>query len=76
MLRRYALPSPYLTQEAVEWLMGKITNEAEQVCDGFEVVWDGNNHVGRLTEDAHLIFYICSIAVTINMLPKIWLKGR
>jgi hypothetical protein len=25
---------------------------AERICDGHSIVWDGNNHVGRLTDDA------------------------
>jgi hypothetical protein len=49
--RRYKV-SEYLTSNEINALMEEITPLAQRVCEGFEVVWDGNNNVGRLNEDA------------------------
>ena len=51
LTRRYSLPGA-LTAEAANGVMSQIAPLAQRVCDGFEDVWDGNNTVGRLTEDA------------------------
>lgn len=43
---------PCLTDEAVNDLLDEIAEDASAICEGYERVWDGNNHVGRFTEDA------------------------
>ncbi len=43
---------PVLTDAAANALLDEIAPLAERVCDGYERVWDGNNHVGRYDADA------------------------
>lgn len=43
---------PVLRASAANELMEEIADLAQQVLDGGEVVWDGNNYVGRLDDDA------------------------
>ena len=58
---RWQLPA--LTADAANGLMEDVRDAAERVCDGWERVWDGHNHVGRLDDEgrdavaeiAHLI---------------------
>jgi hypothetical protein len=52
LVRRYALPSPYLSQAAIKRIMEDIAPLAVRVCDGFASRWDGHNTVGVLNEDA------------------------
>lgn len=48
---------PALKAEAANALLDEIAPLAERIVDGAEVVWDGNNHVGRLTtEDARIAY--------------------
>ena len=42
---------PALTADAANALMTDVADAAERVCDGWESVWDGRNHVGRLDEE-------------------------
>jgi len=51
LVRRYFLPYPIYANSANN-LMAKIAPLAERVCAGFEAVWDGHNHVGKLSDDA------------------------
>ncbi len=48
--RRY--PIPCLTADAANKLMGEILPLAERVLAGYESIWDGNNNVARLSDDA------------------------
>ncbi len=50
-IRRYSLPVP-LKADAANELMEELMPLFERVCDGFETVWNGNNTVGKLTDDA------------------------
>lgn len=50
--RVYGLPGATWDGEAVNRLMEDMEALASRVCDGYETVWDGNNVVGRLDEDA------------------------
>lgn len=43
---------PTLTADAANRLMDEAAPLAQRILDGAEIVWDGNNHVGRLDEDA------------------------
>lgn len=52
VVRRYGLHNPSLTAREIGHIMSKIKPLANQVCDGFEIVWNGNNHVGKLSKDA------------------------
>ena len=49
-IRRYACP--VLPDDRALELMEEITPLAERVCAGFSETWDGNNYVGKLTDDA------------------------
>lgn len=51
LVRRYYLPYPIYSDSA-NGLMADILPLAQRVCAGFEVVWDGHNHVGKLSDDA------------------------
>ena len=53
LVRRYYLPYP-IYASAANNLMAKIAPLAERVCGGFEVVWDGTNRIGKLSDDALL----------------------
>lgn len=48
--RRYGCVT--LSDDAALELMREIAPLAERVCDGFEVVWNGNNNVGKLNDEA------------------------
>lgn len=48
---RIAIPN-YLTQDGYKALHEEIKDEIQTVLDGFTEVWDGNNWVGKLTDDA------------------------
>lgn len=48
--RRYEIPA--LTRSAALDAMRTLLPLFERVAAGFEEAWDGNNNVGRLTEDA------------------------
>ncbi len=43
---------PTLTATAANQLMEDVRPLAQRILDGSEVVWDGNNHVGQLNDDA------------------------
>lgn len=43
---------PLLTADTANALMHRIAPLAQKVLDGYEEIWDGSNHVGRLTEAA------------------------
>jgi hypothetical protein len=51
ILRRYPV-SPYLSASEINKLMEELKPLALRVCEGYEKVWNGNNHVGSLTDDA------------------------
>lgn len=50
IVRRWGIPC--LTAEAANTLMREIAPLAQRVLDGASIEWDGNNNVGRLTDDA------------------------
>ncbi|MFE3557340.1 hypothetical protein ACFXKW_21095 [Streptomyces sp. NPDC059193] len=53
--RRWTIP--VLTQDAANEFLTELVPMAQRVLDGSDVVWDGNNWVGRiLTEDAEAAF--------------------
>lgn len=37
-----------------EWIDEHMA-ELQRICDGYESVWDGSNHIGRLTDDARTV---------------------
>jgi len=43
---------PCLTADAANALLEELADEAAIVCDGYESVWDGHNHIGKLDDDA------------------------
>lgn len=43
---------PVLTGDAANTLMAGVTDLAQRILDGAEIVWNGHNHVGQLTDDA------------------------
>lgn len=43
---------PLLRGDTCNALLEELRPLLQRVLDGAEVVWDGNNHVGRLSEDA------------------------
>lgn len=43
---------PCLTADAANTLMDEIAADCAEICDGFERVWDGHNHVGQFTPRA------------------------
>lgn len=47
---RWRIPS--LTTEAANALLEEISDLAQDVLDGYEEVWDGNNNAGSLDDDA------------------------
>ena len=49
-VQRYSIPS--LTADAANALMQELLPLAERVVDGYKSVWNGNNNVARLTDDA------------------------
>ena len=49
-VRRYAIPP--LKADTANALMRSLVPLAQRVLDGAEMVWNGNNHVTRLSEDA------------------------
>lgn len=50
--RRYKLPSPYMTAEAINAAIDALAPLLARVHDGHSVAWDGSNKVGKLTDDA------------------------
>ncbi|MFI8769553.1 hypothetical protein ACIGN6_32240 [Streptomyces sp. NPDC053792] len=53
--RRWSIP--VLTQDAANRLLDDLAPLAQRVLDGSDVVWDGNNWVGRVvTEDAEAAY--------------------
>jgi len=45
--------SPYVDEgQLTDYLEGDAQRLLEAICDGHTVDWDGNNHVGRLTDEA------------------------
>lgn len=53
-VRRYPLPEPRITGQALATLLEdpELIALLTRVCDGYESVWNGNNHVARLDDDA------------------------
>lgn len=51
LIRRYTV-SPYLSTAEINKLMEELKPLALRVCEGYEQVWNGNNNVGRLNDDA------------------------
>jgi len=51
-VRRYRLPSPYLTPDCIGAIMDELAPLFERVLAGSEIVWDGSNLVGQLDDDA------------------------
>ncbi len=49
-VRRYAIDT--LKSDSAERLLYDLAPLAERVCDGYERVWNGRNHIGRLSRDA------------------------
>ena len=49
-IRRYEIPCIF--PATADELMKELLPLAERMAVGYERVWDGNNYVGRLTEDA------------------------
>jgi len=45
-------PVPLITSREANTLLDDLRPFAEQVLNGSEIVWDGNNNVGRLNSDA------------------------
>lgn len=43
---------PTLTADAANRLMESVREDAQLVLDGSEIEWDGNNNIGRLSDDA------------------------
>lgn len=43
---------PCLTADAANALLSEVLPIAERIVAGYELVWDGNNHVGEYDEDA------------------------
>jgi len=43
---------PCLTATAANALLEELAEEAARICDGYDQVWDGHNHVGKLDDDA------------------------
>ncbi len=52
LIRRYYIPCPYLTAEAIGRVMDEVAPLAARVCDGWSSGWDGHNISGGLTEAA------------------------
>ena len=50
--RCYRISIPCLTADAANDLMRRVSTAAQHVVDGYSADWDGNNTVGRLTDDA------------------------
>ena len=50
--RRYEIPC--LLAEAANKLLAELAPLAQRIVDGYEAIWDGNNHVGKLDEDAQM----------------------
>jgi hypothetical protein len=49
-VRWYGIPT--LRADAADALLDRLAPLAARVCDGYERVWDGSNHVGQLDADA------------------------
>ncbi len=50
--RTVRFPAPCMTANGMNRLMDEIAPLAERVLAGASIDWDGNNHVGKLDEDA------------------------
>ena len=50
--RTLRFPAPCMTAAGMNRLMDEIAPLADRVLAGSEIEWDGNNHVGKLDEDA------------------------
>lgn len=50
--RTIRFPAPCMTAAGMNHLMDEIAPLADRVLAGSEIEWDGNNHVGKLDEDA------------------------
>ena len=48
--RRYEIPC--LLADPANKLLAELRPLAQRIVDGYETIWDGNNHVGSLDEDA------------------------
>jgi hypothetical protein len=44
--------TPLVCVETMNSLMHNIADEAQEILDGAEIVWNGNNNVGSFTEEA------------------------
>jgi hypothetical protein len=44
--------SPYLSRKGIAQLMADIKDKLAAIHEGHSVEWNGNNNVGRLTDDA------------------------
>lgn len=49
---RFGLPSPYYSGGVLCRMLDEIASLCETICAGYSSEWDGNNHVGRLTDEA------------------------
>lgn len=66
LVRRYRVPAT-LSREGCENLAETLQPLLQRVVDGFEEVWNGSNHVGRLTQDAsHAEYEIESVIDRLN----------
>jgi len=59
---QFAIPGT-LKPEAVNCLMRELADDMQAILDGAEVVWNGNNYVGKFTDDAQDIIarLICDL---------------
>lgn len=55
--------SPYISNEGLIELLNTIKPLVEKMAQGFEIMWDGSNHVGTLNNDAReayeTVIYLC-----------------
>lgn len=54
-VRRWKLPSVYLTHEAICGLMDEIYPLVQRIWDDLSIDWDGSNWVGRLSDEGDSI---------------------
>lgn len=53
---RISVPAEIHGPSLAEYLqLPETVAQLEQICDGYDERWDGSNHIGRLTEDAHAV---------------------
>jgi hypothetical protein len=43
---------PCLTMDSANQLLREAESIAQRILDGADIIWDGNNHIGRLNDDA------------------------